>query len=163
MWQISEFLSEKKKIIFWWLGGTKCVLWKLMHTGSIDFYKLILIHVMHYYRTYYLWKHLYHLPCRYFWSSYSVSISILYRITSNNVNVVLVLLTSLPADVNVIWRFNIISFSCNYVYCLKKESIRNMLHAVLILILLHHLLVVKFSVYLNRLVFVMSERKNEFW
>ena len=51
--------------------GTKCVLWKLMHTGSIDFYNLILrhnccFHVTHYYRTYYLWKHLYHLPFRYF-------------------------------------------------------------------------------------------------
>ena len=64
-----------------------------------------------------------------FWSSYSVSISILKHVTSNNVNIVLALFTSLPADVNVIWRFNIISFSrCYYVYCLKKEYIRNMLH-----------------------------------
>ena len=59
---------------------------------------------------------------------YILSTCILKHVTSNNVNVVLVLFTSLPADVNVIWRFNIISFSCcYYVYCLKKKYIRNML------------------------------------
>ena len=61
---------------------------------------------------------------RYFQSRYSVSISILMHITFNNVNIILVLSTSLPADVNIIWRFYIISFSCVInVYCLKKEYV----------------------------------------
>ena len=47
----------------------------------------------------------------------------------NNVNVILALFQSLPADVNVISVFTSFPFSIVIkVFCLKSEYIRNMLH-----------------------------------